>query len=168
VVKRVGVDPNVLHRRAQVAALTGLARGDDVYAVTGAVAPNYVRGYFTPDVAMLDLAVAVAALDLACPPGTEPLQYEGLRERYPPEVTFRGPTEHRNSQYALYATACMRGGLQPDLARRRRLVAASAVVVRRLRRCHLRPAAAERLTGSLGEIAQRIAARHHLELPQAG
>jgi hypothetical protein len=23
--------------------------------------------------------------------------------------------EHRNSQYALYAAACLRGGLQPDL-----------------------------------------------------
>jgi hypothetical protein len=31
-----------------------------------------------------------------------------------PEVTFRGRVEHRNSQYALYAAACMRGGLQPD------------------------------------------------------
>jgi hypothetical protein len=30
-------------------------------------------------------------------------------------VTFRGRVEHCNSQYALYAAACMRGGLQPDL-----------------------------------------------------
>ncbi len=33
-----------------------------------------------------------------------------------PEVTFRGRVEHRrNSQYALYAAACMRGGMQPEL-----------------------------------------------------
>jgi len=77
------------------------------------VAPNHVLRHFTPDVAMLDLAIT--ALALACSPGDEPLQYEGLRERYLPEVTFRGRVEHRNSQYALYAAACMHGGLQPDL-----------------------------------------------------
>jgi hypothetical protein len=32
-----------------------------------------------------------------------------------PEVTFPGRVEHRNSQYALYAAACMRRGLQSDL-----------------------------------------------------
>ena len=36
-------------------------------------------------------------------PGSEPLQYEGPRERYLPEVEFRGRVEHRNSQYTLYA-----------------------------------------------------------------
>jgi hypothetical protein len=30
-----------------------------------------------------------------------------------PTVTFRGRVEHRNSQYARYATTCMSGGLQP-------------------------------------------------------
>jgi hypothetical protein len=29
-------------------------------------------------------------------------------------VTFRGRVDHHNSQYALYAAACMRGRLQPD------------------------------------------------------
>src|SRR3954452_13020772 len=82
-----------------------------------AAALSPVSGRFTPDVALLELAVA--ALDLACPAGAEPLEYEGLRERYLPEVTFRGCVEHRNSQYAVYAAACMRGGLQPDLLRTR-------------------------------------------------
>lgn len=43
------------------------------------------------------------------------MSYEGLRERYLPEVTFRGKVEHRGSQYALYAAAAMRGGVTPDL-----------------------------------------------------
>jgi hypothetical protein len=47
--------------------LSGLARGDDVYDLMGAVAPNHVPGNFTPDVALLYLAVT--ALGLACPPG---------------------------------------------------------------------------------------------------
>lgn len=51
----------------------------------------------------------MSALGLASIPGSEPLQYEGLRELYLPEVEFRGRVEHRNSQYALSATAGMRG-----------------------------------------------------------
>src|SRR6187401_941440 len=86
--KWTGVDPDELHRRAQVAMLTGLARGDDVHDVIAAVEPTDVPGRFTPDVALLDLAVT--ALELACPPGAERLEYEGLRQRYLPEVTFRG------------------------------------------------------------------------------
>ena len=93
--------------------LSALARGDDVYDLVAAAAPSHVPGRFTLDVALLELAVT--ALDLACPAGVEPLEYEGLCERFLPEVTFRGRVEHRNSQYAVYAVACMRGGLQPDL-----------------------------------------------------
>ena len=93
--------------------LSGVAAGDDVDDLMAAAAPSHVPGRFTSDVALLELAVT--ALDLACPAGAEPLEYEGLRERHLPEVTFRGRVEHRNSQYALYAAAGMRGGLQPDL-----------------------------------------------------
>ncbi|GAB3348498.1 hypothetical protein GCM10027300_10590 [Modestobacter lapidis] len=145
--------------------LTGLVRGDDIYDVTVAVAPNHVPGRFTPDVALLDLAVT--ALDLACPAGSELLGYEGLRERYLPEVTFRGRVEHRNSQYALYAVACMRGGLRPDLAKdvgwwQSPLWQYSAYAVVIYSRV-----AAERLAVPLEEIVQRIAVRHRLEVPAA-
>jgi hypothetical protein len=107
------VDVEVLHRRAQEAVLSGLGRGDDVYDLMAAAEPSHVPGSFAPSGALLELAIT--ALDLASPPGAEPLLYEELLKRYLPEVTFRGRIEHRNSQYALYAAACMRGGLQPDL-----------------------------------------------------
>ncbi|WP_448620533.1 hypothetical protein [Geodermatophilus sp. URMC 65] len=94
--KQERLDQDVLHRRAQVAVLSGLAAGDDVYDLMAAAAVSHVPGRLTPDVALLELAVA--ALDVASPPGAEPLEYEGLRERYLPEVTFRGRVEHRNSQ----------------------------------------------------------------------
>ena len=159
--KRERIDQDVLHRRAQVAVLSGLATGNDVYDLMAAAAPNHVPGWFTPDVALLELAVT--ALDLACPAGAEPLEYEGLRERYLPEVTFRGRVEHRNSQYAIYAAACMRGGLQPDLLSDAgwwqtplwQYAVAVAIYSR---------VAAERLAVPVGEIARRIAARHGLEL----
>ena len=160
--KREHIEQDVLHRRAQIAVLSGLAAGDDVYDLMAAAASSHVPGWFTPDVALLDLAVT--ALDLACPAGVEPLEYEGLRERYLPEVPFRGRVEDRNSQYALYAAACMRGGLRPDLLSdagwwQTRLwqYAVYAVVV-------YSRAAAERLTVPVEEIARRVAARHGLEL----
>ena len=162
VMKRERIDQDVLHRRAQIAVLSGLAAGEDVYDLTAAAAPSHVPGWFTPDVALLELAVT--ALDLACPAGAEPLEYEGLRERHLPEVTFRGRVEHRNSQYALYAAACMRGGLQPNLLSDAGWwqtplwqYAVFAVVI-------YSRAAAERLTVPVEEIARRIAARHGLAL----
>ncbi len=69
VTKRERVDHDVLHRRAQVAVLSGLAAGDDVYDPMAAAAPSHVPGWFTPDVALLKLAVM--ALDLACPAGAD-------------------------------------------------------------------------------------------------
>ena len=163
VTKRERIDPDVLHRRAQGQLLSHLARGEDAPDLLAAMASHDVPGRFSPDVALLELAVT--ALDLACLPGAEPLQYEGFRERYLPEVTFRGRVEHRNSQYALYAAACMRGGLQPDLLSDAGWwqtplwqYAVYAVVI-------YSRAAAERLTVPVEEIADRIATRHDIELP---
>jgi hypothetical protein len=85
--KRSGAEPEVLHRQVQKALLSGLRRGDHVDDLIGAVDPAHVPGGFTPDVAMLELAVT--ALELACPPGAESLTYEGLRQRYLPELGFR-------------------------------------------------------------------------------
>ena len=78
--KQRGADPDVLHRRAQTAILAGLASGnDDAFELMVSVLPNDVRGHFTPDVALLE--IAAVALGLACPPGTERLEYEGLTDR---------------------------------------------------------------------------------------
>ena len=142
--------------------LSGLARGADVSDLVAAAAPSHVPGRFSPDVALLELAVT--ARGFACPAGAESLEYEGLRERYLPEVTFRGRVEHRNSQYALYAAACMRRGLQPDLFSDagwwqtplwQHAVYAVVIYGR---------AAAERLAVPVAEVARRVAARHGLEL----
>jgi hypothetical protein len=160
--KREPIDVEALCRSAHNAVLSGLAHGEDVFDMMVAVAPADVPHRFTPDVVVLELAVT--ALDLACAAGAGPLEYEGLRERYMPEVTFRGRVEHRNSQYALYAAACMRGGLQPDLFHDAGWwqtplwqYAVYAVVI-------YSRAAAERLGVPVEEIARRIAARHNIDL----
>lgn len=64
---------------------------------------------------MVLLELAVTELDFACPAGAEPMEYEGLRQRYLQKVTIRSRVENRNSQHALYPAACMHGGLQLDL-----------------------------------------------------
>ncbi|MBM7808196.1 hypothetical protein JOD57_004033 [Geodermatophilus bullaregiensis] len=74
--KRQGEDPDALHRKAQTAILSELAGGnDDAFELMLSVRPYDVRGHFTPDVALLE--VAAAALGLACPPGSERLEYDG-------------------------------------------------------------------------------------------
>ncbi|PRY42165.1 hypothetical protein LY71_118115 [Geodermatophilus tzadiensis] len=160
--KREPIDVDVLCRGAQSAVLSGLARGDDAIDILAALASTDAPYRFVPDVALLELAVTT--LDLACPVGAEPLQYEGLRDRHLPEVTFRGRVEHRNSHYALYAAACVRGGLQPDLLNNAgwwqtplwQYAVLALVIYSR--------AAAERLAVPVEDIARRIAARHGLEL----
>ena len=142
--------------------LSGLARRDYAIDILAAFTSTDAPYRFVPDVALLELAVT--ALDLACPTGAKPLEYEGLRERYLPEASFRGRVEHRNSQYALYAAACMRGGLQPDLLHDAGWwqsplwqYAAYAVVI-------YSRAAAERLAEPVEDVARRVAARHGIEL----
>ena len=161
--KRGGEDPEVLHRKAQVAILSGLAAGEeDVFELMRAVAPCDVRSHFTPDVALLE--IAATALNLTCPPGSRPLEYEGLTDRYLPDQMLTGRTLRHRTQYAIYAAACMRGGLLPDLLReagawepRLWMYAVSAVVL-------YSRAAADRLGRSVSQIAVRIAEKRGIEL----
>ncbi len=163
--KQHGEDPDVLHRKAQTAILSGLVGGnDDAFELMLAVRPYDVRGHFTPDVALLE--VAAAALGLACPPGSERLEYEGLTDRYLADLMLDGRTVRRRTQYAIYAAACMRGGLHPDLLMeaggwepRLWTYAVSAVVL-------YTRAAADRLGLPLPEVASRIAEELGLELSE--
>ena len=44
-----------------------------------------------------------------------PLEYEGLTDRYLPDLMLTGRTPRQRTRYAIYAAACLRGGLLPDL-----------------------------------------------------
>ena len=151
-----GDDPAVLHRKAQTAILSALASGGDgVLDLVSAVAPYDVRHHFTPDVALLE--IAAAALGLACPPASEPLEYEGLTDRHLPDQELTGRSLRQRTHYAVHAAACLRGGLLPDLLReaggwepRLRVYAVSAVVL-------YSRAAGERPGSTVPEIAATIA-----------
>jgi hypothetical protein len=157
---------DVVDRSAQVAVLSRLARGDDdVLELMSAALPFDVRGHFTPDVALLE--VAAAALGLACRPGGERLQYAGVTDRYLPDVKLDGRTVRHRTQYALYAAACMRGGLHPDLLGeagrwepRLWTYAVSAGVL-------YSRAAADRTGLSVAEVALKVADQLRLQLPVA-
>ena len=162
--KQRGEDPDVLHRKAQAAILAGLAAGEEgVFELMLAVRPYDVRSHFTPDVALLE--VAAAALGLACPPGSERLEYEGLTDRYLSDLMLTGRTLRYRTRYAIYAAACMRGGLHPDLLHEAGgwdpklwMYAVSAVVL-------YARAAADRLGLSVPQVAVTIAEELGLALP---
>jgi hypothetical protein len=94
-----------------VAVLAGLLRGDDIDALVEAVAPSDDRGWFTPDVAVLELAVT--ALDLASIAGVPPLEYEGIAI-CPRHSSVVAPITAPASTRCTPPPAS-RGGVQPDL-----------------------------------------------------
>jgi len=60
------------------------------------------------------MGLAADTLELVGATRHDPISYEGLRETFLPECTFRG-RENRKIQFALLTGASLRGGLDPDL-----------------------------------------------------
>jgi hypothetical protein len=109
------------HATAQAAVLAGLREGQSFAQLTSSVGKTAQRN-FTPDVAMLSLAVA--AMDVAEISRTRSLSATRLRERFLPEVNFKNEARLQvRLTYALYAAAAMRSGVEPELHRRHLLVA---------------------------------------------
>ena len=140
-----------------------LASGeDDVFELMSALNAYDVNRHFTPDVALLE--VAATALGIAVSPGAQPLEYEGLTDRYLPDQMLTGRTLRQRTHYAIHAAASLRGGLLPDLLREAGgwepklwTYAVSAVVL-------YTRAAADRLEQTVPEIAVEIADRMGLQL----
>lgn len=113
------------------------------------------------------LEVAAAALGLACPPGCQRLEYEALTDRYLSDLALDGRTVLRRTQYAIYAAACLRGGLHADLLGdaggwepRLWTYAVSAVVL------YVR-AAADRAGLTVPQVAVKVAGEVGVQLPAA-
>jgi hypothetical protein len=116
---------------------------------------------------MLDLAAD--AIEEAGASRSEPIDYEGIREKYLAEYEFRGRADHRKSHYALSAAAMIRAGVYPDLVGEviwwssddLWSFAFYALVA------YLR-VAAERTDRSVGQVASAIADRRSVTIDPAG
>jgi hypothetical protein len=92
--------------------LDGLARDIQVSELLGELEPLHPPNDTFPGEVFL--SVAADALDWCGASRTGPLALEGLRERFLPELTFRG-RQHKKLQYAVLAAAALHGGTEPDL-----------------------------------------------------
>jgi hypothetical protein len=92
--------------------LGGLAQGTEVAELVGELAPLHRRNNTFPGEVFL--GVAADALDWCGASRADPLDLEGMRERFLPECAFRG-RQNKKLQFAILAAAALRGGAEPDL-----------------------------------------------------
>jgi hypothetical protein len=92
--------------------LDGLARGTEVFALAGELAPLHPRGNTFPGEVFL--GIAADALDWCGASRADPLTLEAISERFLSECAFRG-RQNRKIQFVVLAAAALRGGAEPDL-----------------------------------------------------
>ena len=94
-------------------ALQGIASNVDPLDVAPALAALHpVNNTFPGEVL---LVLAADALEEAGASRDHPVTYERIRERFLPEIEFRGWAEHHKSHYALQAAVMIHRGVEPDL-----------------------------------------------------
>ena len=92
--------------------LDGLARDADIDELLSKLAPLHPRDNTFPGEVLLRLAADALAWCGAS--RADPLDLEGIRERFLPECTFRS-RQNKKLQYAVLAAAALHGGTEPDL-----------------------------------------------------
>jgi hypothetical protein len=93
--------------------LLGVAEGPAPDSIMERLAGLHPHNNTFPAEVLLELAAEAIAESGASP--TEPIQYEGMRDRYLPDYQFRGKSQQHKSHYALMAAAMIRAGVYPDL-----------------------------------------------------
>jgi hypothetical protein len=93
--------------------LLSLAPGQDLDSIMRQLGELHLRNNTFPADVLLEIAAEAVAESGASL--TEPIQYEGMRDRYLPEYAFRGKSQQHKSHYALSAAAMIRAGVYPDL-----------------------------------------------------
>jgi hypothetical protein len=93
--------------------LLGLVTGEDLDSIMGRLDGLHLPNNTFPADVLLELAAeAIAESGVT---QAEPIEYEGIRDRYLPEYGFRGKLQQHKSHYALMAAAMIRAGIYPDL-----------------------------------------------------
>ena len=93
--------------------LLGLVAGQHSDTITEQLAALHPPNNTFPAEVLLGLAAEAIEQSGASP--AEPIQYEGMRDRYLPEYHFRGKSQQHSSHYALMDAAMIRAGVYPDL-----------------------------------------------------
>ena len=93
--------------------LVGLTVDQDLDEIMFRLADLHLRNNTFPAEVLLELAAEAIAESGAS--AIEPIEYEGIRDRYLPEYSFRGKSQQHKSHYALMAAAMIRAGVYPDL-----------------------------------------------------
>ena len=101
------------HMDAVRLALLGLVSGESHDSITDRLGELHVPNNTFPAEVFLELAAdAIAESGVN---QVEPIEYEGIRERYLPEYEFSGKLQQHKSHYTLTAAAIIRAGIYPDL-----------------------------------------------------
>jgi len=93
--------------------LLGLGTGEDLDSIMGRLDQLHLPNNTFPADVLLELAAGAIAESGVTQ--AEPLEYEGIRDRYLPEYEFHGKRPQHMSHYALMAAAMIRAGIYPDL-----------------------------------------------------
>jgi hypothetical protein len=147
-------------------ALHGIANGVDLADLARQLERLHPKNDTFPGEVFLELAADALEEDRIS--RDQPVDYEGIRERYLPERQFRGRTEQHRSHYALRAVAMIRSGVTPDLLEEVGWWDINDLWVWSLYALliYVR-VAAERTGEPVAVICQRLAGRHGVELAQA-
>jgi hypothetical protein len=94
-------------------ALSGIASGADLGDIRFELFALHPKNNTFPGEVFLELAAD--AIEHAGASREEPIEFEGIRERYLPGCTAHTKAQHHKSKYALRAAAMMRGGVGPGL-----------------------------------------------------
>jgi hypothetical protein len=101
------------HETAARLGLLGLIPGQDLDMIMGQLAELHPPHNTFPAEVLLELAAE--AIGESGATSTEPIEYDGIRDRYLPEYELRGKLPQHRSHYALMAAAMISGGVYPDL-----------------------------------------------------
>jgi hypothetical protein len=144
-------------------ALTAIAAAADPLETSRRLEPFHPKNYMFPAEVLLELAAD--ALDESGASRDQPLQFDGLRERYLAEVVFHGETQHRRCHYALGAAAMIRTGVKPALLDEVMWWQTNDLFVWSLYALVIYArAAAERTGDGVDAVCRRVAGRHGMEL----
>ena len=94
-------------------ALAGLASGAPSEEILSKLGALHIRHNTFPAEELLELASDAIEESGATP--ADPIDCEGIRERFLPDHPFSGKTQHYKSKYAISAAAMIHGGVYPDL-----------------------------------------------------